>query len=178
MRRYHAAGSDALAPPPLRAVPSGPEHDTYLPLFRLADDSEEQIQGYYQMGTLLALDDDSGTPLGIVLALDGPEGSADGPVELKAVAVAASRQSQGVGRRMLDDALQWLRARGVRRVIVGTASSGTGQLAFYQKTGFRLERVERDYFTPSRGYAADALENGIPLRDMVWMDQQLAPPPD
>ena len=112
--------TDALAPSPLRAVPSGPERDTYLPLLRLADDSEEQIQGYYQMGTLLALDDDGGTPLGIVLALDGPEGSADGTAELKAVAVAASQQSQGVGRRMLDDALQWLRARGVRRVIVGT----------------------------------------------------------
>ena len=100
--------ADALAPPPLRAVPSGPERDAYLPLFRLADDSEEQIQDYYQMGTLLALDDDGGSPLGIVLALDGPEGSTstDGPVELKAVAVAESRQGRGVGRRMLDDTLQ------------------------------------------------------------------------
>ena len=62
-------------------------------------------------------------------------------------------------------------------MIVGTASSGTGQLAFYQKAGFRLDRVERDYFAPSRGYAPGIVEDGIPLRDMVWMDQQL-PPPD
>ena len=36
------------------------------------------------------------------------------------------------------------------RVIVGTSSSGIGQLAYYQKTGFRLSWIERDFFnTPA-----------------------------
>jgi GNAT superfamily N-acetyltransferase len=131
---------------------------------------------YYQTGTLLALDEGDGTPIGIVLVTDEPGGGQARTVELKAVAVAEPHQGRGVGRRMLAEALQWLGARGVRRVVVGTASAGVGQLAFYQKAGFRLERVERDYFNPSRGYADDATENGIPLRDMVWMDQQLPPP--
>jgi hypothetical protein len=51
---------------------------------------------------------------------------------------------------------------------------GVGQLAFYQKAGFRLQRIERDYFTPERGYPP-LLENGILVRDMVWMDQHLDP---
>jgi hypothetical protein len=66
-----------------------------------------------------------------------------------------------------------LRAGGVRRAIVGTGNSGIGQLAFYQKAGFRLWRIERDFFSPARGYPEGIEENGIPLRDMVWLDMEL-----
>jgi len=153
----------------LRAVPVGPQRDGYLPLFDLADDSAEQVLGYYQTGTLFALDGADGKPIGIVLAIDAPDGS----VELKAVAVDASRQGRGVGTRLLHAVLDELRGRGVRRVVVGTSSSGIGQLAYYQKAGFRLARIERDFFRPDRGYPENLLENGIPVRDMVWMDQEL-----
>ena len=37
--------------------------------------------------------------------------------------------------------LHELRDRGVKRVVVGTSSSGIGQLAYYQKAGFRLARI-------------------------------------
>jgi len=103
--------------------------------------------------------------VGIVLAI--PDGDS---VELKAVAVAEECQGQGVGSAMLRAVLDALRERGVRRVTVGTGNPGIGQLAFYQKAGFRLASIERDFFTPERGYPADLEENGIPLRDMVWMD--------
>ena len=91
------------------------------------------------------------------------------------MAVDESRQGQGVGTRLLLAVLEELRARRVRRVVVGTSSSGIGQLAYYQKAGFRLARIERDYFTSDRGYPEVLLENGIPVRDMVWMDRELAP---
>jgi ribosomal protein S18 acetylase RimI-like enzyme len=155
----------------LRLVPAGREREAYLPLLHLADDSVEQVRAYYQTGTLYALDSDTGQPVGIVLAIDQP----DGAVELKAVAVAEPLHGQGVGSRMLAATLAALRARGVHRVVVGTASSGVGQLAYYQKAGFRLERIERDYFGPTRGYPAGLEENGIPVRDMVWMAQDLSP---
>jgi ribosomal protein S18 acetylase RimI-like enzyme len=153
----------------LRKVPVGPQRDAYLPLFDLADDSAAQVLGYYQTGTLFALDGPDGRPVGIVLAIDEPDGS----VELKAVAVDASRHGQGVGTELLREVLEDLRGRGVRRVVVGTSSSGIGQLAYYQKAGFRLSWIERDFFGPDRGYPEGLLENGIPVRDMVWMDQVL-----
>jgi len=71
--------------------------------------------------------------------------------------------------------LEELRDRGVTRVVVGTSSSGVGQLAYYQKAGFRLSRIERDFFSPDRGYPEGLREAGIPVRDMVWMDQELDP---
>ena len=61
--------------------------------------------------------------------------------------------------------------RGMRRVVVGTSTSNIGALAFYQRLGFRMWRVERDFFSAQRGYPVGLEENGIPVRDMLWLDQ-------
>jgi len=74
---------------------------------------------------------------------------------------------------MLTALLERLRASGVKRVIVGTSSSGIGQLAYYQKAGFRLWKIERDFFSAERGYPEGGERTAIPRRDMVWMDQEL-----
>jgi ribosomal protein S18 acetylase RimI-like enzyme len=158
-----------MTEPILRTIPSGPERDHYLPLLYLADDSVEQVSAYYQIGDLYVFDRDDGAPLAITLVVPEPEGG----VELKAVAVDSSAHGQGIGSRMLTAVLAALRASGVHHVVVGTGNSGIGQLAFYQKAGFRLQRIERDFFSTARGYPDGLEENGIPLRDMVWMDQQL-----
>lgn len=74
---------------------------------------------------------------------------------------------------MVAAVLADLRQRGVHRVVVGTANSSIGALAFYQKVGFRLSRIERDYFTAERGYPDGLEEHGIPMRDMVWLEMDL-----
>ena len=140
-----------------------------MPLLALADDSESQVHSYYQKGDLFVLRGDDGVVMGMTLAIPNPGGG----VELKAVAVAPPLHGRGVGQRMMKMVLAELRASGVRYVTVGTSSSGIGQLAFYQKAGFRLWKIERDFFTPERGYPEGAKENGILMRDLVWMDQVL-----
>ena len=154
----------------LKTVAAGVEREQFLPLLLLADESLEQVRSYMQRGDLFAFIDPDGAAVGIVLTL--PE--ADGSVELKAVAVDATRQNLGIGRRMLAAVIEELRRRGVRRAVVGTANAGIGQLAYYQKAGFRLLRIERDFFSPARGYPAVMEDNGIRLRDMVWMDLDLS----
>jgi len=157
----------------MRIVAPGAERDRYLPLFYVADDSTAQIQESYQQGDLYALDDAAGEPGAIVLAIALPGGE----VELKTVAVAPPLQRQGVGREFLAAVLQRLRQRGTRRVLVGTSTSNIGALAFYQHAGFRMWRVERDFFTPARGYPIGLEENGIPVRDTLWLDQDLSGQP-
>lgn len=149
-------------------VPPGAERERYLDLLLLADESEQQVRSYMNEGGLYAWRVDE-EDAGMILAIPVNTGG----VELKAVAVAPDRQGQGVGSAMLRAALDDLRSRGVKRVIVGTGNSGIGQLAYYQKAGFRLSHIERDFFSPDRGYPTDLEENGIPLRDMVWMDLEL-----
>ena len=142
--------------------------DDLLPLFRLADDSEARIRSYYRSGDLFVLQRD-GLVRGITLVVFETPTQA----ELKAVAVAADVQRRGVGRRMLTRVLAALRARGVRRVTVGTATSSVGAIAFYQKTGFRSWKVDRDYFNHARGYPEGLEEDGVPVRDRLWMDREL-----
>jgi ribosomal protein S18 acetylase RimI-like enzyme len=77
------------------------------------------------------------------------------------------------GTLMLTETLSELRARGYQRVVVGTANAAIGQLAFYQKAGFRMLKIERDFFSPYRGYAEMRINSGIRLRDMVLMDLPL-----
>jgi Acetyltransferases len=154
----------------LISVAAGPERERFLPLLLLADESQEQVRSYMHLGDLFAFVERDGAAVGIVLTIPGQDGS----VELKAVAVDPARQNLGIGRRMLAAVLEELRRRGVRRAIVGTANAGIGQLAYYQKAGFRLLRIERDFFSPARGYPAVMEDNGIRLRDMVWMDLDLA----
>jgi len=157
---------------PIRSVPAGVERDRYLPLLYLADDSVAQVHSYYQLGDLYALDDAAGSPGAIVLAIAQPGGS----VELKSVAVATPLQGQGFGTRMLAAVLDDRRQRRTRRVIVGTRRSSIRPLAFYQRAGFRVWKVERDFFSPARGYPNELEENGIPVRDMLWLDQDFRAP--
>ena len=150
-------------------VPPGAARERFLPLLLLADESLEQVRSYMHSGELYALIGHDGNALGIVLTVPAENGA----VELKAVAVDRAQQNRGIGRRLLAAVIEELRGRGVRRAIVGTANAGIGQLAYYQKAGFRLLRIERDFFSPARGYPAVMEDNGIRLRDMVWMDLEL-----
>lgn len=148
-------------------VPAGSGRERYLTLLLLADESEQQVRSYMQQGDLYSYAAGDHVA-GIVLAIPHEDA-----VEIKAVAIEESRQGQGIGLQMLRAVLDDLRARGVRRVIVGTGNAGIGQIAYYQKAGFRLLRIERDFFSPARGYPAVMQDNGIRLQDMVWMDQTL-----
>jgi ribosomal protein S18 acetylase RimI-like enzyme len=153
----------------LLEVPAGEERERFLPLLLLADESLQQVRSYMHSGELYAFVGRDGIAVGIVLTIPAEQNS----VELKAVAVDTTQQNRGIGRRMLAAVIEELRRRGVRRAIVGTANAGIGQLAYYQKAGFRLLRVERDFFSPARGYPAVMEDNGIRLRDRVWMDLEL-----
>ena len=98
----------------------------------------------------------------------------DDPSELVELAVDAAQQGTGVGRRIVE----WLVAEGRRRgrsaIEVGTSSTSLGNIAFYQKCGFRPSAVRRDYFWYYRG---EKRENGIPIRDMLVFRYDLVPEP-
>lgn len=157
----------------LIAIPPGAARERFLPLLLLADESEQAVRADMHKGELYAFVGHDEVAVGIVLTVPGQPGSVEGTVELRAVAVDTPQQNRGIGRRMLAAVLEELRRRGMRRAVVGTANAGIGQLAYYQKAGFRLLRIERDFFSPARGYPAVMEDNGIRLRDMVWMDLDL-----
>jgi ribosomal protein S18 acetylase RimI-like enzyme len=76
-------------------------------------------------------------------------------------------QGQGHGKRMLEAVLKELRGKGGQQVVVRTGNSSIGNLAFYQKLGFRMVEIEPDYFI--REYAEPIFEDGIQCRDRIHL---------
>jgi ribosomal protein S18 acetylase RimI-like enzyme len=142
-----------------------------LPLFALADDSRAQISGYMALGEVL-IARDGGTIVGHLQIIQTDD---DAVFELKSMAVSEARQGQGIGRRLVEAAVARCRERDGRRLIVSTAAAGMGALRFYQRQGFRMYRIVRDAFSPATGYPEGTMVDGIPLRDQVFLDLDVAP---
>lgn len=138
-----------------------------LPLFRLADDSDQEIASYLTLGTVLVATDDSAL-VGHVQMIE----PIDVPTtwELKSLAVADSHRHHGLGRRLVEAGLAHARAHGASRVLLATGAADTALLRFYQRIGFRMLRIERDAFTPAAGYPAELRVDGIRLLDRAWLD--------
>lgn len=92
------------------------------------------------------------------------------PCEIMELAVVPERHGQGIGRRLVDWLIEQARRRGKSAVLVGTANSSIGNVAFYQKTGFRMDHVRKDYF---RYYREPHYENGLQILDMLVFRYEL-----
>jgi hypothetical protein len=68
-----------------------------------------------------------------------------------------------VGRALVAAILSRLPEHG-DELLVGTANCSLDNIAFYQKCGFRMHSVKRDYF---RYVQPPQHENGIPMLDMI-----------
>ena len=87
-----------------------------------------------------------------------------GGYELMNIAVSPQYQRRGIGARLLNHAIATSRELGAHRLEVGTGTFGH-QLAFYQKAGFRVFSVERDFFL--KNYENPIYENGLQHKDML-----------
>ena len=94
-------------------------------------------------------------------------------LEIADISVDRAFRRQGLGSRLIERAKMETIRLGLSRLEVGTGSTSFGALCFYQTCGFRMERIERDYFV--NRYQRPIVENGITLKDMVrlsWCLQQ------
>ncbi|HSH81647.1 MAG TPA: GNAT family N-acetyltransferase [Herpetosiphonaceae bacterium] len=86
------------------------------------------------------------------------------PCEIMELAIVPERHGQGLGRQLMTWLIEEARRRRKKTLLVGTANSSIGNIAFYQKCGLRMDHVRRDYF---RYYRRPVYENGIQIRDML-----------
>ena len=64
--------------------------------------------------------------------------------------VRPESRRRGLGRRLLEDALEWGAGEGVRRVFLEVRQSDWGALALYRAAGFDAVSVRRDYYDSPR----------------------------
>ena len=153
----------------IRVVEHSGSRSELRPLFALAEDSEQELDAYIDSGrVLVAAEGDT-----IVGHLQLTETADPAEVEVKNTAVDPAHRRRGIGRTLMEAALEMAREDGRARLVVATAAADIGNLRFYQRLGFRLRAVERDAFTPATGYEPGLLIDGIELRDRVWLDRRL-----
>jgi len=148
----------------IRRLDSGDE----LPysLLLLADPSKEIVDSYIRRGQCFVAEL-QGRAVGVYVIVD----TRPQTVELVNVAVAEPEQGKGIGKRLVQHAIETARTLGYKTIELGTGNSGIGQLALYQKCGFRIVGVDMDFFT--RHYPEPIYENGILCRDMVRLSINL-----
>ena len=136
------------------------EIEALIPLLRQAEESERALRwSLANLSDAVYRADDDDRLIGTATM----QWRAD-PCELVELAVAPERQGQGVGRAIVTWLLAEARRRGKRQMLVGTANSSIGNIAFYQKCGFRMDHIRKDYFWY---YREPRYENGIRIRDMI-----------
>jgi predicted N-acetyltransferase YhbS len=92
------------------------------------------------------------------------------PCEIMELAVAPGRHGQGIGREIVAWLIDEARRLSKTAMLVGTANSSIGNITFYQKVGFRMDHVRKEYFWY---YREPHYENGIQIRDMLVFRYEL-----
>lgn len=127
-------------------------------LLHLADPSSDSIAGYISDSNVFV-----GSLEGRTIAM-GVLRIKDGMAELMNIAVDTKYQKRGNGGKMITHIKHYLEEHGIEFVSVGTGNSSLDQLAFYQRHGFRMEAIRKNYF---ESYQPPIYENGIRCIDMV-----------
>ena len=138
-----------------------------MELLLLADPSERLVLDYLKRGQCYVMEKDGSVIGEYVLLPTRPD-----TVEIVNIAVDLHYQGKGIGKQLVIDAIKTSRQQGYHTIEIGTGSSGVVQLALYQKCGFRMISIDRDFFL--RHYDEPIMENGIQLRDMVRLAMDLS----
>ncbi|PWJ41079.1 GNAT family N-acetyltransferase [Sediminitomix flava] len=135
-------------------------------LLELADPSREQIMSYLKTGhcyvAILASE-----VVGVLVLTKIDQTS----TEIKNIAVSESAQGKGFGKVLLRYATNICQTKGDHKLIIGTGNSSIGQLALYQKEGFEIKNIKKNFFLDN--YDEPIFENGIQCKHMIVLEKDL-----
>lgn len=137
-----------------------------MDLLLLADPSQKIVEEYLKRGACYIAEKDYEIVGVYVLLPTRPK-----TVEIVNVAVNEKHQRRGIGKLLVMHAIKTAKEKGYKTIEIGTGNSSIGQLALYQKCGFRITGVDKDFFI--KHYQEDIFENGIQCKDMVRLSQDL-----
>ncbi|WP_460319767.1 GNAT family N-acetyltransferase [Paenibacillus sp. YSY-4.3] len=126
----------------------------------LADPSERNVKEYLSRGQCYIATNGLETIGVFVLLRTRPE-----TIEIMNIAVREDYQGQGIGKQLVLRAIGEAIEQQAMTIEIGTGNSSLSQLGLYQKCGFRITGVDRDFFI--RHYDEAIFENGIQCRDMI-----------
>jgi ribosomal protein S18 acetylase RimI-like enzyme len=137
----------------------------FLDLMLMADESEEIVTKYIHDGEMFAIYHEESI-IGVALFTF----ESDKIVELKNMALSIDSRGKGLGKAVIKRAFEIYKDKNFTKMIVGTANSSIANIAFYQKAGFRMDQIKRDFF---RNYPEPFYEDGIRAIDMIMFYKDL-----
>jgi ribosomal protein S18 acetylase RimI-like enzyme len=135
-------------------------------LLLLADPSQENIDKYLPKSAVYILEKEKQVLGCYVLFVIDTE-----TAEIKNIAIDPLYQGKGMGTLLLRHAIDQAKSSKFKKLIIGTGNSSVGQLYLYQKLGFRIYSIIKDFFI--RNYNEPIIENGIVCKDMIMLEKEL-----
>ena len=133
--------------------------DVPMDLLLLADPSRTKVEGYLSKSKRF-IAKLNGQAVGVCII----QQISEDVYELMNISVAPEYQKNGIGKKLLQYVIISTRQTKAKRLEVGTGTFGY-QLAFYQREGFRVDSIDKDFFLVN--YERPIHENGIQLKDML-----------
>ena len=90
--------------------------------------------------------------------------------EILYIAMVQAYRGRGYGKACIEQIRDEAQHRHTDSLIVGTANSSLGNIAFYQKCGFRIDSIRKDFFSYK---PAPVYEDGIQIRDMLMLRMEI-----
>ncbi|MEU4243654.1 GNAT family N-acetyltransferase [Actinoplanes sp. NPDC026619] len=151
----------------VRCIPvSGPEAEKLVPILHDAEEADDRIRAALRDPACQAW---AAVADGEPVAAAVVRWAVAEPSELLYLAVAAAERGKGLGKQIVTTVQAELPPG--RTLLVGTANCALDNIAFYQKCGFRMYAVRRDFFD----YIQPPMtENGIVMRDMIVFSYESA----
>lgn len=135
-------------------------------LLLLADPSREMIAVYLK-DSFLFVAELATSVLGVIVL----HPKSKDRLEIMNIAVSEKMQGQGIGSKLIKQGIEAAKHKGFKTVEIGTGNSSIGQLALYQKSGFRIIGIDHDFFI--RNYPEPIYENGIQCRDLIRLSMEI-----
>lgn len=140
--------------------------DVPMDLLLLADPSEETVREYVNRCQCFVAVNHHEIVGVLALLKTRPH-----TMEIVNIAVREQHQGKGIGKKLILFAIEQAKQQKMKTVEIGTGNSSLHQLGLYQKCGFRITGVDRDFFI--RHYRQEIYENGIRCRDMIRLSLDL-----
>ncbi|MDF9797254.1 ribosomal protein S18 acetylase RimI-like enzyme [Catalinimonas alkaloidigena] len=135
-------------------------------LLLLADEKREAIQQYIDSARIFVLEKDD-----IIIAVFVLQEITSLSIEIKNIAVAEAYQGKGIGKYLLSEAAKIAQEMGYEDMLIGTANGSIMQLYLYQKEGFEIVGIRKNFFTDN--YPKPIYENGILCKHMIVLQKKL-----
>lgn len=135
----------------------------YISLLLLADEQEDMIDRYLELGTMYVLDD-CGIKSECVVTDEGSR-----ILEIKNISVYPEFQGKGYGRNLISFLSEFYK-EDFDILQVGTGDSPL-TIPFYEKCGFKRHHIIKNFFVEN--YDHPIFECGVQLIDMIYLQRDI-----